>query len=86
MGVKYRYRKWYIRFWQNYKEVLMATEAQSKREAKTIEHMVKRAIRTGDFSRLNEDSREICVRYFQKRRLKVPEQLFQNDQGSLIQL
>lgn len=86
MGVKYRYRKWYIRFWQNYKEVLMATEAQSKREAKTIEHMVKRAIRTGDFSRLNQDSREICVRYYQKRRLKVPEQLFQNDQGSLIQL
>ena len=42
MGVKYRYRKWYIRFWKNHKEVLMATEALSKREAKSIEHLVKK--------------------------------------------
>jgi integrase len=64
----------------------MATEALSKREAKSIEYMVKKAIRTGDFSRLNQGSREICVRYFQNRRLKIPDQLLQNDQGSPIQL
>lgn len=86
MGVKYRYRKWYIRFWKNYDEVLMATDAQSKREAKHIEQLVKRAIRTGDFSRLNRDSREICVRYHKNRKLKVPEQLLQTDQGYQIQI
>lgn len=64
----------------------MATEAQSKREAKNIEHMVKMAIRTGDFSRLNQDSRDICIRYFRNRSLKLPDQLLQNDQGSPIQL
>ncbi len=51
MGIRYRYRKWYIRFWKNHEEVLMATEALSKREAKSIEHMVKKAIRNWRFLR-----------------------------------
>ncbi len=85
VGVKYRYRKWYIRFWRNHKETQMATEAQSKREAQNIEHMVKRALRTGDFSKLSRDARNICVRYHQNRQLKIPEELLQNDHGYPIQ-
>ncbi|MEW6352608.1 MAG: hypothetical protein AB1646_26475 [Thermodesulfobacteriota bacterium] len=52
MGVKFRNNLWYIRFWLDKAEVLMSTKATTKRQAQSIEHAVKNAIRSGNYAYL----------------------------------
>jgi hypothetical protein len=53
----------------------LKTLAATKREAKEMETMLRRACRTGDYSSLDLPSRELCVRMFQNRKWEMPEGL-----------
>ena len=58
----------------------MKTLAATKREAKEMETMLRRACRTGDHSSLDLPTRELCVRMFQNRKWEMPEGLVLYDE------
>ncbi|MFC1836853.1 tyrosine-type recombinase/integrase [Thermodesulfobacteriota bacterium] len=70
---KKRNNIWYIRFQFNGREVLMSTGYDKEKMAIRIEKQVKHAVRSGDFSNLDPDSRMITVRLFNNRGWELPE-------------
>ena len=73
--VKRRGNVWHIRFRFKKREVWATTQASLKREAERIEQAVKYAITTGDYSRLDPDSRGVCIRIFKNREWEIPKTL-----------
>jgi len=85
LGVRFRNNLWYIRFWLDKAEVFMSTKATAKKQAQSIEHAVKNALRIGNFAYLDDECREVCIRYFRNRKLKVPPALLTDPLGAPIQ-
>lgn len=73
--VKRRGNVWHIRFRFKKREVWATTQASLKREAERIERAVKYAIRTGDYHRLDSESRSVCIRIFKNREWEIPQTL-----------
>jgi hypothetical protein len=78
MSVVKKGKKWHLAFRPFDKSgpiVNVSTHAETKGEAQFIEKSILRACRTGDYSRLDPDCREICIRMFENRKWKLPEGL-----------
>jgi len=75
MAVNKRAKKWHIKFRVFGKQVGVATKAKHKAEAQRVEKMVLTACNSGDYSSLDTDSREVCVRMFQNQGWEVPQDL-----------
>ena len=73
--VKRRGNVWHIRFRFKKREVWATTQASLKREAERIEQAVKYAIRTGDYNRLDPESRGVCIRIFKNHEWEIPKSL-----------
>ncbi len=81
MSVIERNNENYIYFRPFGKELIgLKTLAATKREAKEMETMLRRACRTGDYSSLDLPTRELCVRMFQNRKWEMPEGLVLYDE------
>ncbi len=78
MSVVKKGKKWHLAFRPFDKSgpiVNVSTHSETKSEAQFIEKTILRACRTGDYSRLDPDCREICTRMFENRKWKLPAEL-----------
>lgn len=81
MAVRKRGDKWSIRFYLNNRQVEVTTNASLKRDAEHVAHLVEHAVKTGDYSNLDLESRLTCIRLFQNQKWEIPERLLMTGDG-----
>ncbi len=71
-----------FRPFEDRKQVWLKVDTSYKWRAKEMEAHLKKALRTGDYSGLDSDEREACIRLFHNRGLSIPGGLRLNDPPS----
>jgi integrase len=84
MAVRKRGNKWHLRFYAKGRQVEVATMASLKRDAEHVAVSVEHAVRTGDYSNLDMESRLTCIRLFHNQKWQIPEALLITSDGYSI--
>ena len=75
MALRWRYNNWYIRLWHGGKERLLSTGLTSKQEAKRVETAVRAALKSRDFSHLDDLELSLCKQLMALSDDQTPEQV-----------